>query len=132
MGEWICTKCAWHGKYEDTMPVMYHAIDWQNCPSCNSVAIPIAARPGKKDAFKKLWDNKPWWPEGTADKKMALHYFLKGVDHTESELRDAVLEWIKARDIVKRVQPRTFTQTFHAIDRLKAAESHMQKLAEVK
>ena len=41
MREWICTKCSWKGEYQDTMPVMYHGVDWQNCPSCKSVAIPI-------------------------------------------------------------------------------------------
>lgn len=40
MSEWICTKCNWTGNYSQTLPVMYHGIDWQNCPSCNSVAIP--------------------------------------------------------------------------------------------
>lgn len=38
---WICTKCHWQGEYKKTMPVMYHAIDWQNCPACGAVAIPI-------------------------------------------------------------------------------------------
>ena len=37
---WICTKCVWKGKYEETMPVMYHGVDWQNCPSCKSPVIP--------------------------------------------------------------------------------------------
>lgn len=39
--EWICTSCMWSGKYKDTIPVMYHGNDWQNCPSCNTVAIPM-------------------------------------------------------------------------------------------
>lgn len=39
--EWICTSCVWKGFYKETIPVMYHGIDWQNCPSCNAVAIPV-------------------------------------------------------------------------------------------
>jgi len=31
----------WSGKYKDTNPVMYHGQDWQNCPSCEAVAIPM-------------------------------------------------------------------------------------------
>ena len=38
---WICTSCMWSGKYKDTNPVMYHGQDWQNCPSCEAVAIPM-------------------------------------------------------------------------------------------
>lgn len=39
--EWICTSCKWSGKYKDTIPVMYHGHDWQNCPLCNAVVIPM-------------------------------------------------------------------------------------------
>lgn len=38
--KWICTKCAWQGPEEETDPVMYRGVDWQNCPSCRAVAIP--------------------------------------------------------------------------------------------
>ncbi len=38
---WRCTKCQWIGIKQQAMRVMYHGIiDWRNCPSCNSVAIP--------------------------------------------------------------------------------------------
>lgn len=39
--DWICTRCNWTGTYSTTVGVMYWGIDWQNCPSCNSTAIPI-------------------------------------------------------------------------------------------
>ena len=39
--KWMCTKCMWQGVYSETKPVMYRGIDWQHCPSCNSVAIPL-------------------------------------------------------------------------------------------
>lgn len=38
---WICTKCAWRGSYSSTAGVMYHDVDWQHCPSCNAIALPI-------------------------------------------------------------------------------------------
>ena len=38
---WYCTKCMWSGKYKETIPVMYNALDWQNCPSCTAIAIPV-------------------------------------------------------------------------------------------
>ena len=38
---WICTKCTWKGHYSLTIGVMYHGVDWQHCPSCNSIAIPL-------------------------------------------------------------------------------------------
>ncbi len=38
--DWMCTKCYWKGNYSSTVGVIYHGVDWQHCPSCNSVAIP--------------------------------------------------------------------------------------------
>ena len=30
--------------------------------------------------FQKLWNEKPWWPEGTTDKEMAEFYYKKGLE----------------------------------------------------
>ena len=30
--------------------------------------------------FQKLWNEKPWWKEGTTDKEMAEFYYKKGLD----------------------------------------------------
>ena len=38
---WKCTTCHWEGTYSDTLHVMYHGIDWEKCPSCGSVLIPM-------------------------------------------------------------------------------------------
>ena len=51
MTDWMCTKCMWKGKYKESMPVMYRGIDWQNCPSCGAVAIPITEK------FPFQWDD---------------------------------------------------------------------------
>lgn len=41
---WICTKCSWKGVYHLTKGVIYRGIDWQHCPSCNSIAIPLLGK----------------------------------------------------------------------------------------
>ena len=41
---WICTKCSWKGDYQLTKGVMYKGVDWQHCPSCDSIAIPLLGR----------------------------------------------------------------------------------------
>ena len=40
--EWTCTKCAWNGKINKTIPVMYKGIDWRHCPSCQNIVIPTS------------------------------------------------------------------------------------------
>ena len=30
--------------------------------------------------FQKLWNEKPWWKEGTTDKEMAEFYYKKGLE----------------------------------------------------
>jgi hypothetical protein len=41
---WVCTKCLWEGVYSLTKGVMYRGIDWQHCPSCNSIVIPLLGK----------------------------------------------------------------------------------------
>ena len=43
-GWWVCTKCLWEGVYSLTKGVMYRGIDWQHCPSCNSIVIPLLGK----------------------------------------------------------------------------------------
>ncbi len=38
--KWFCTECSWEGIFEECGHVMYRGHDWENCPSCNSIAIP--------------------------------------------------------------------------------------------
>ncbi|MCP4650414.1 MAG: hypothetical protein GY853_10095 [PVC group bacterium] len=37
---WHCTECEWQGTYKQTKTVMYHGIDWQDCPSCDAPCLP--------------------------------------------------------------------------------------------
>lgn len=39
--KWTCTKCDWNGRYSKAEHVMYKGIDWEHCPVCHSIAIPI-------------------------------------------------------------------------------------------
>lgn len=59
--KWACTRCLWKGLYADTRPVMYRGVDWQRCPSCQTIAIPqngvSALQPGVKPVFAANEDN---------------------------------------------------------------------------
>lgn len=44
----------------------------------------------EKKAFTELWDSRPWWPDKTSDKEMALHYFNAGIAFVKSALQQDV------------------------------------------
>ena len=40
--KWICINAHdWKGSYEETIPVMYHGVDWQQCPICGAPVVPV-------------------------------------------------------------------------------------------
>lgn len=51
----------------------------------------------EKKAFAELWKSRPWWPDKTSDKEMALHYFNAGIAFVKSALQQDV-EWDSGRD----------------------------------
>jgi hypothetical protein len=40
--KWKCTDCLWQGTKKECLPVMYRSTDWRQCPSCESIAIPLS------------------------------------------------------------------------------------------
>jgi len=52
--KWQCTNCKWSGKYEEAFHVMYSGIDWEQCPSCKSIAIPSCGSATLKEYFERL------------------------------------------------------------------------------
>ena len=126
--KWICTQCGWGGKYTDAAPVMYHGVDWQNCPSCGAVAIPITEKFPFEDkynplealpymkAVKSLHNGyNPKYREATGDKepknpRAAIKQLIGEAEALAlaeckqegadlAELRDAVREWKEAKDL---------------------------------
>lgn len=79
--KWICTKCAWQGSEEETDPVMYRGVDWQNCPSCQAVAIPA----GELKVLRLLRKN-------IAVKEMALRNLIIDIEKADGALRH-LNEW---------------------------------------
>jgi len=38
--QWACTLCSWVGDRKDCSHVMFRGVNWERCPSCNSIVIP--------------------------------------------------------------------------------------------
>ena len=49
---WICTKCGRKSKYTEMHHVMYRAVDWEHCPNCESIAIPIIGSTASQPAIE--------------------------------------------------------------------------------
>ena len=45
--KWICINAHdWKGTYSETIPVMHHGIDWQQCPICHAPEVPVCGSTG--------------------------------------------------------------------------------------
>ncbi len=76
MTKWICTKCVWQGPEEETEPVMYRGVDWQNCPSCRAVAIPA----GELKVLRQLLRD-------VRESEVTLKYLLKDINKADGALQ---------------------------------------------
>lgn len=76
---WRCTKCDWSGPYEECFHVMYSGVDWEQCPSCRSVALLAVGSRQIEEALKQIAEIKMDRFSGTEYTKMTKPLVIRGM-----------------------------------------------------